>query len=206
MSRRLWVLGAATLVAGCGAGPQPLVDRDEVAGRAASEAPPARFEVGRAATPEEIARLDIDVGPDGAGLPPGSGTAAVGSTIYAAKCAVCHGLEGEGVRGLGSRLVGRADGDRFDFALTREGEGAKTVGSYWPYAPTLFDYIRRAMPFDRPGTLTDDEVYALSAWILWKNGLIAEGDGMDASTLPHVAMPARDRFVPDDREGSTRVR
>jgi S-disulfanyl-L-cysteine oxidoreductase SoxD len=82
----------------------------------------------------------------------------------------------------------------------------RTIGSYWPYATTLFDYIRRAMPFDAPGSLTDQEVYALTAWLLWKNGIISEGDVVDARTLPEVAMPARDRFVRDDREQSTRVR
>ena len=117
---------------------------------------------GRPATADEIRRVDIDVGPDGAGLPAGSGSAAQGAPIYAAKCAGCHGPAGEGTP-VAVALVGRNPGDAFDFAAAREKERTKTVGNYWPYATTLYDYIHRAMPFDKPGTLAPDEVYSLVA-------------------------------------------
>jgi cytochrome c len=161
--------------------------------------------IGRPATPEEVARLDIDVMPDGRGLPPGAGTAAQGAAIYAARCAACHGAQGEGTR-AGAALVGRTPHDTFDFASTREKERAKTIGSYWPFATTVFDYVRRAMPFDRPGSLTDPEVYAVTAYLLQRNGIVAADAVLDARTLPRVRMPARDRFVRDDREQSRRVR
>lgn len=173
---------------------------------ASLEPVPDRFQIGRAPTREEVIALDIDVMPDGTGLPPGSGTVMAGAAVYAAKCRACHGPEGEGVKELGSRLVGRQPGDAFDFAASMEKERAKTIGNYWPYATTLFDYTRRAMPFDRPGTLGDAEVYAVVAWLLWKNGIVPESAVMDATTLPVVQMPARDRFVLDNRETSTRVR
>lgn len=129
-----------------------------------------------------------------------------GDAVYATKCAVCHGPSGEGAPRRAGPLVGRRPNDAFDFALTQEAEGTKTVGNYWPYATTLFDYIRRSMPFDRPGSLTNDEVYAVTAWTLWRNDIIARGAVMDASSLPRVTMPARNRFERDDRETTSRVR
>ena len=159
----------------------------------------ARFDIGRPASPQEIAALDIDVRADGKGLPPGSGTARSGAAVYAARCASCHGANGEGTP-AGEILVGRTPNDEFNFGSQRGGEGRKTVGSYWPYATTLYDYTNRAMPFDAPGSLTPDEVYGVTAWILWKNQIIGEEDRMDRTTLPAVRMPARDKFVPDDRE------
>jgi cytochrome c len=102
--------------------------------------------------------------------------------------------------------VGRNPGDAFDFWEAMGLEGTKTIGNYWPFATTLFDYIRRAMPFDRPGTLADEAVYGITAWLLWKNEIISRNARMDASSLPAVVMPSRDRFVPDDRMGSTSVR
>lgn len=172
---------------------------------ASSERLPERLGFGRAASPEEIARVDIDIMPDGRGLPPGRGTSAGGATVYAAKCAGCHGPQGEGSP-AGAALVGRNPSDAFDFSVSGEKERSKTIGNYWPHATTLFDYIRRAMPLDRPGSLTDEEVYALTAYLLHSNEIIAKDAVMDASTLPQVRMPARDRFRPDDRESSTRVR
>jgi S-disulfanyl-L-cysteine oxidoreductase SoxD len=177
---------------------------DEFA-RAGGEPRPARFGIGRAATQDEIARLDIDVMPDGTGLPPGSATPRDGAPIYAAKCAACHGVDGTG----GSELALVAQGeDKHAFTTGEDFDAfaARTVGNYWPYATTLFDYIRRSMPFDRPGSLTDVEVYALTAWLLWQNDIIAEGDVIDASSLPRVEMPAHSRFIIDDRPTSTRVR
>jgi S-disulfanyl-L-cysteine oxidoreductase SoxD len=161
----------------------------------AAQKPPATFGIGRAATPAEIAALDIDVGPDGAGLPPGKGTAADGATIFAARCASCHGKTGK--EGPNDVLVGRLAGDAFPFA--QDARTPKTIGSYWPYATTVFDYIRRAMPPDAPGTLKDDEVYALVAFLLVQNELVPADAVIDAAALPKVKMPARDHFVPDKR-------
>ena len=162
-----------------------------------------RFGFGRAATADDIAAWDIDVMPDGAGLPEGSGTAAAGAPVYAARCAVCHGPAGEG--GVADRLVGYDPDSTPPFGPAYEAWRAGrddvpfSVGNYWPYATTLFDYIRRAMPTDAPGTLAPDEVYGLVAWILAENGIVARDAVMNAETLPAVEMPARDVFVPQER-------
>lgn len=132
---------------------------------------------------------------DGTGLPPGEGRVEHGRLIYAAKCAACHGENAEGGAEIG--LVGRIPADAFPFADSLN--APRRIGNYWPYAPTLFDYIRRSMPLDRPGSLTDEEVYSLTAFLLYKNEIISEDAVMNAETLPRVEMPARDRFVPDDR-------
>ena len=153
--------------------------------------------IGRTATADEITKLDIDVMPDGRGLPPGTGTVAEGATIYAAKCASCHGKTGEGASA--ERLVATDSGKNFDFATNAK--LVKAVGNYWPYATTLYDYTYRAMPFLQPGTLTPDETYALVAYLLALNKVIPENAVMDAKTLPAVKMPARDRFVIDNRKG-----
>jgi S-disulfanyl-L-cysteine oxidoreductase SoxD len=166
-----------------------------VADQQGKPAAPATFGIGRPATPAEIAAIDIDVGPDGAGLPPGSGTAPQGATIYAARCAGCHGKTGR--EGPNDVLVGRLTGEGFPFS--RDPKLPHTIGNYWPYATTIFDYIRRAMPPDAPGTLQDAEVYALVAHLLVLNELIPADAVMDATSLPKVKMPARDRFVPDTR-------
>jgi cytochrome c len=141
---------------------------------------------------------DVDVSPDGAGLPRGSGTVAQGATVYALKCASCHGADAVGTP-TGPMLVGREPADSFRFG--RDPKLVKTVGNYWPYATTLFDYVRRAMPITAPGSLTDSEVYAVVAYLLEQNGVIERTAVMDSSTLAAVKMPARDRFVPDDRRG-----
>lgn len=149
---------------------------------AAQEGP----DLGETPSPELIAAWDISVAPDGAGLPPGSGTAVEGAPVYAVNCLVCHGQEGEGL--LNDRLVGGHG--------TIGGPAArKTVGSYWPYATTIFDYVRRAMPYLQPQSLTNDEVYALTAYLLYLNGIINEDDTMNSATLPAVDMPNRDNFV-----------
>ena len=169
-----------------------------LAADAQSKAPakaPATFGIGRPATPAEIAALDIDVGPDGAGLPPGHGSAADGAPIYAARCATCHGKTGK--EGPNDVLVGRLPGDAFPFA--KDPRAPKTIGSYWPYATTVFDYVRRAMPPDKPGSLRDDEVYGLVAYLLALNELIPGDAVIDAASLPKVKMPAHDHFVPDTR-------
>ena len=145
-------------------------------------------DLGRVATPDEIAAWDISIEPSGAGLPAGSGTARAGTAIFAAKCAGCHGETGGGKPN--DQLVGGS--------LTAT-PPVKTVGSYWPYATTLFDYIRRAMPLPDSKSLKDDELYALAAYILAQNKIIGEDDAMDARTLPQVKMPNREGFVRFER-------
>jgi mono/diheme cytochrome c family protein len=145
-------------------------------------------DLGRAVTPDEIAAWDISIEPSGAGLPAGSGTARAGAAIFAAKCAGCHGETGGGKPN--DQLVGGS------LAATPP---VKTVGSYWPYATTLFDYIRRAMPLPESKLLKDEEVYALAAFILAQNKVIGEDDVMDARTLPQVKMPNREGFVRFER-------
>src|SRR5215831_8556863 len=130
--------------------------------------------LGRPITPREIAAWDINVLPDGTGLPPGSGKAADGARIYSAKCSMCHGENGKG--GSNARLIGTDP--------IKDMESEKTIANFWPYATTLFDYIRRAMPWRQPKTLTNDEVYALTAYILSLNKLIGENETMNAQTLP----------------------
>lgn len=164
---------------------------------------PDRFGFGQPASDQDIAKWDIDVMPDGTGLPSGRGTVAEGKDVYARKCAACHGVTGR--EGPDDRLVGRLPGDEFPFSEADSLRAMKTIGSYWPYPTTLFDYIRRAMPFDRPGSLTDDEVYSVTAFLLHANEIIPEDAVMDARMLPQVAMPARDRFVPDNRPEYDRV-
>jgi len=137
-------------------------------------------------TPAEYAAWDISIQPDGGGLPPGSGSASAGAEIYAAKCRSCHGAEGGGQPN--DRLVG-GRGTLGELASVR------TIGSFWPYATTVFDYVRRAMPFQAPQSLSNAEVYALTAYLLARNGIIEEGEVMDARTLPRVRMPNRDGFV-----------
>ena len=164
---------------------------------------PARFPgIGRAATDAEVRGWDIDVNPAGVGLPAGRGTWASGAPVYAAQCAVCHGTRGEGM-GAYPRLVG-AEPKNFGFG--KDPKLVKTVGNYWPYATTLYDYINRAMPFNTPGSLRPDEVYGVVAWLLAENGVIARDAVIDARTLPAVRMPARDRFIRDDRTGGATFR
>jgi S-disulfanyl-L-cysteine oxidoreductase SoxD len=142
------------------------------------------FGFGRVPSEAEIKTRDIAVGPDGASLPPGRGTVSVGEQVYQAKCVACHGPTG--TEGPMDKLVG----DKLP---------VKTIGSFWPYATTVFDYIRRAQPFNQPGSLTNDEVYALTAWLLFRNNIMAADQVIDAETLPNVQMPNREGFVPDPR-------
>jgi len=152
-----------------------------------------KYGLGRRPTPEEIRALDITPAPDGTGLPEGRGTAVEGREVYARRCSRCHGPKGEGGdEPKQSKLVGGR-------GSLQTAKPLKTAGSYWPYATTIWDYVNRAMPLDHPGTLTHNQVYALTAWILQMNGIVGENDVMDAKTLPQIKMPNRDGFVPDAR-------
>jgi S-disulfanyl-L-cysteine oxidoreductase SoxD len=168
---RLWFAAAAAFLL---AGP---------AGFAASS---ADLGLGRPATSADVAAWNIDVEPDGKDLPPGSGTPAEGARIFTAACAICHGDPGQG--GTAPRLVGGIG----TLATT---DPIKTVGSYWPYATTVFDYIRRAMPFTAPQSLTNDQVYAVVAYILDRNGIVGDNGVMNATSLPAVQMPNRSGFL-----------
>jgi S-disulfanyl-L-cysteine oxidoreductase SoxD len=161
---------------------------------------PKRFDLGHTASAAEIALVDIDASPSGAGLPAGSGTPEQGAAIYAKTCASCHGVNGEGTPPLYPQLVGGPKGT-FDFAS--DFKIPRTIGNYWPYATTLFDYIRRAMPLTAPGSLTADQTYAVTAYLLNREGLVPAGKALDAHALPAVQMPAKSHFVEDDRRGST---
>ena len=180
-----------------------------VAALAAAQAPPQRFGFGTPAPRELVAAFDIDVRPDGTGLPPGTGTAREGSEVYARRCAACHGASGEG--GSAEPLVGAEPGSSAPFGPEYERWRSSrpdvpfTIGNYWPYATTIFDYVRRAMPANAPGSLTANETYSLVAWLLSKNGILADSAVMNAETLPRVVMPARTRFVPDNRAGGSGV-
>lgn len=164
---------------------------------------PARYDIGTAANAAQIAALDIDVNSAGAGLPAGRGSVAQGAATYAAQCAVCHGRDGEG-QGMFPKLIGAQPHDSFPFG--RDAKLVKTIGNYWPYSTTLFDYIRRAMPLTAPGSLKPDEVYGLVAFLLARNDIIADNAVVDARTLPTIKMPARDHFVRDDRKGGRQFR
>jgi mono/diheme cytochrome c family protein len=156
------------------------------AARPPASTPTPKF--GEPVAAQDLARFDISIPPSGAGLPPGSGTARDGLRVYEQKCLACHGVKGAGkpadplAGGIGT-LASRTP--------------LRTVGSYWPYATTLFDYVRRAMPITNPLSLSDDEVYAVSAYILFVNGIIGEDLAMNAQTLPQVRMPNRDGFISD---------
>ncbi|HEY8519817.1 MAG TPA: cytochrome c [Gammaproteobacteria bacterium] len=142
--------------------------------------------LGVVATPEQVAAWDLTILPDGSNLPPGRGTAREGAAVYMEKCVACHGREGAGQPN--DRLVG-------GHGTLTDAEPVRTIGSYWPYATTVFDYIRRAMPYTAPQSLTADETYALTAYLLYLNGIIREDEEMNAETLPKVVMPNRDNFV-----------
>ncbi len=157
----------------------------------AAEPAPTALGIGRPLSAAEISGLDITVLPDGSGLPRGRASARDGAPIYAARCAACHGDQGQGLGGFPA-LVGGVG------TLTGT-EPALTVGSYWPLATTLFDYIRRAMPYQAAGELSSDEVYALTAWILFKNGILRESSLLDRKKLARIRMPNANGFVPDPR-------
>jgi S-disulfanyl-L-cysteine oxidoreductase SoxD len=148
------------------------------------------YGIGRSATPAEIAGWNIDIDRDGNNLPPGSGSVAHGRAVFEQQCAACHGAKGEG--GVGDKLAGGQ-------GTLATPEPVRTVGSYWPYAPTLFDYIRRAMPQNAPQSLSNADVYAVSAYILYLNRLLPPDATLDAKALSAIKMPNRGMFVGDPR-------
>lgn len=162
----------------------------QVFGPAVLRAQSPTFGVGRPASAGEIKAIDIDVTPDGRGLPAGSGTAAAGKAIYAARCVTCHGATGK--EGPQDVLVGGQ-------GTLAAPKPLKTVGSYWPYSTIVFDYVRRAMPFDHPGMLPVNDVYSVTAYLLYLNSIVGEQDIIDQTTLPKVRMPNRNGFVSDPR-------
>lgn len=173
---RLAALALLLALAGCGGSPHRATEA------VAEQAP----ELGRPADPAVLAQQVLNVFPDGRGLPAGRGTVAEGAEVFAQQCAACHGKDARG--GTAEELAGASrplDSPAAD----------KTIGSYWPYATTLFDFIRRAKPMNAPGTLTADQVYAVSAWLLYINGVVAADAVMDARTLPAIRMPNRDGFI-----------
>jgi cytochrome c len=153
--------------------------------------------IGREVSEAAIANWDIDVSPDGSGLPSGRGTVEEGERLYQARCTSCHGLEGRG--GPMEPLAGGR-------GSLKSNSPRKTVGSYWPYATTVFDYVRRAMPIDNPQSLSADETYALTAYLLALNDIIEPNEVMDALSLPKVEMPNRAAFRPDPRPDVQNVR
>jgi S-disulfanyl-L-cysteine oxidoreductase SoxD len=173
-TRELYISGLAVLALAC-------------ATRVQAQSP---YGIGRVATPAEIAGWNIDIDRDGNNLPAGSGSVSRGHEVFDQQCGACHGAKGEG--GVGDRLVG----GQGTLAMPKP---VRTVGSYWPYAPTLFDYIRRAMPQNAPQSLSNDDVYAVSAYILNLNGLLAADATLDARTLSAIKMPNRSMFVGDPR-------
>ncbi len=184
--------GEARVAGTAGSGSHPEVD---FSGSLPDQAP-ERFGFGAPASADRIALWDIDIKPDGEGLPPGSGSVAEGRGIYELSCMQCHGPTG--IEGPNDRLAAAGEWGQWP--------AGRTVGGYWPYATTLFDYTRKAMPQTTPGTLGDDEVYAVVGYVLHLSGLVPADAVMDAESLAAVEMPYRDRFVPDDREGGPEIR
>ena len=191
---RLLLLGLLTALGAC-----QMPDRGETAA-------PKTYGIGTAASASEVAALNTDVSPSGAGLPAGTGDAATGEKLYAAQCASCHGAKGEGGPGTppGPALVGREPREGFGFA--NDPKLVRTIGNYWPEATSLFDYIKRTMPLTTPGSLTDNEVYSLTAYLLVANEILPAGATLDSVSLLFVKMPAKDRFVPDNRRGGREVK
>lgn len=198
MKRVLFVVALAA----CGG---EAVDRSSAAVAAADASYPAvreydrgHFRIGATPTPAQLVAWNTDIGPEGSELPEGRGSARDGAQIFAQQCAACHGAEGQGLEPLYPLLISRDPrGEGFDFAS--DPKIPRSIGNYWSHATTLYDYIRRAMPLYTPGSLSADETYAVVAYLLAANKVIPDTATLDAAALRAVQMPARDKFVPDDR-------
>lgn len=191
---------AVVALAACGGDAAP-----SAASAASTDAYPAvreysagHFGVGSAPTSTQLAAWNTDIGPEGTELPEGRGSARDGAQIFAQQCAACHGAEGQGLEPLYPLLISR-DPRGEGFAFSSDPKIPRSIGNYWPHATTLYDYIRRAMPLYTPGSLSADETYAVVAYLLAANNVIADTATLDAAALRAVQMPARDKFVPDDR-------
>lgn len=169
-----------------------LVPMIALAASTAAWAQAPSYNIGRSPTKEEIKVWDIAIGPDGKELPPGSGTAKQGAEIFAKKCAACHGPTAEGSQ-LAPRLLGGQ-------GTINTPQPVRTIGSYWPFATTVWDYINRAMPPGQGGSLSANEVYALTAFVLFRNNVVQESQILDAKSLPKVQMPNRNGFIPQRLE------
>ena len=171
-----------------------------LAGLALAFMAPAQAQVyglGKPVTAAQIQPWDIDVRPDGQGLPPGRGSVAQGKALFEGKCAACHGMKGEGTK-IGERLTGGE-------GTLKSATPRKSIGSFWPYATTVFDYVRRAMPYDRPQSLTPDELYAVTGYLLHLNGILPADASLDAASLPKVQMPNRNGFTTDPRPDTATI-
>lgn len=193
-TRLLSIIVVAIFMKACTEGRSTADLKDTTGGRVVdTQGWPERFGFGRLASASEIDSLNTEISPNGEGLPPGVGTILQGKECYAVKCAPCHGKTG--VEGPYNKLV-----------AMRDSTDEKTIGNYWPYATTLYDYIHRSMPFNAPGSLSPEEVYSLTAFLLNANQIIDSATVMNAETLPGVVMPARALFVDDDRRGGPEIR
>lgn len=214
-------LGATLLLAACSQRETPRAPSASANGTVATAAPTfasydagavaggpgadKRYGFGHRPSRAEIATWNTDVGPDGAELPAGRGSVAEGAALYQAKCAMCHNKGGEGMPPVYPALIGR-DPKAEGFHFASDPKLVKTIGNYWPHATTVFDYVRRAMPYTAPGSLSNDQAYALTAFLLAANKVIPADATLDARTLRKVKMPYADRFVPDDRHGGPEVK
>lgn len=185
---------AALILSACQPAPTPPAPRATPAATATADAlpPVPQLGLGRRLGGLEIRRVSISVAPDGTGLPPGRGGVAQGARVYAEQCAACHGARGEGSDDYPALVGGRGS--------LAGAKPVQTVGSFWPYATTVFDYIHRAMPYGAPGSLSADDTYAVTAWILAENGMVARDAVLGADNLAKVRMPNRDGFVDDPRD------
>lgn len=204
--RAIHLVGFALLVGACGGDGAATASSSSGAGTGyapVAEYKAGHFGIGTTATRAQIAAWDTDIGPEGVELPAGKGSARAGGEIYRAQCAACHGANGEGMAPVFPALIGRDPrGETFDFAS--DPSIPRTIGNYWSHATTLYDYIRRAMPLYTPGSLSADDTYAVTAYLLAANRVIPDTAVLDAAALRAVQMPARDRYVADDRSPTTR--
>ena len=197
-TRLLAAVGLTVIVGACRDREVVLDRQSSTPSAQAAPSVPQHFKsIGRVATAEEVRAWNIDVNSAGDGLPAGHGTYAVGAAVFARQCAVCHGTQGEGL-GTFPKLIG---GPKNAFNFASDPAIPKTIGNYWPYATTVYDYIHRAMPLTAPGSLTTDQVYSVVAFLLAENGIIDKTTVVDARMLPRIQMPARAHFVTDDRKG-----